>query len=148
MKKQSPLAVFFLSLITLGIYSIVWHARTRGEMNRLGQNVPTTWLIIVPLVNIWWLWKWSQGVGAVTNEKVSGVLAFILVWLLGAIGQAIIQDAFNKIEPAGASPSPFAAAAPSASPMAGSPVDMAAPAPSQDQTPPTTPTPPAGPLVQ
>ncbi len=97
MKNRSPLAVVALSLVTLGIYSIYLMVDTKGEMNRRGANIPTALLIIVPFVNIWWLWKYSEGVEKVTNGQMQAVLAFILIWLLGCIGQAIIQDSFNKI---------------------------------------------------
>ena len=97
MKKRSVLAVLVLPLVTFGIYSIYWAVKTKGEMNKLGANIPTAWLIIVPVVNIWWMWKHSEGVDHVTGGKMSAVLAFILWFLLGFIGQAIIQDSFNKI---------------------------------------------------
>src|SRR6202035_2132867 len=97
MTKRSPIAVFFLSLITFGIYIIVWRVKTKGEMNRLGSNIPTAWLMIIPLVNIWWLWEYAAGVEKVTNKGMSQVVAFILLFLLSAIGDAIIQDSFNKI---------------------------------------------------
>lgn len=122
MKKRSPVAVLLLSFVTFGIYSLYWFVKTKGEMNERGSNIPTAWLIIVPFVNIWWMWKYSEAVGQVTNEKLSGVLAFILLWLIGFIGQAIIQDFFNKVE---------AVASPSAAPVA--PVQAESPAP--DTTP-------------
>ncbi len=97
MTKRGPVAVFFLSIITFGIYIIVWRVKTKGEMNRLGCNIPTAWLMIIPFVNIWWLWEYAGGVEKVTNKGMSQVVAFILLILLSAIGDAIIQDSFNKI---------------------------------------------------
>ena len=97
MTKRSPVAVFFLSIFTLGIYIIVWRVKTKGEMNRLGSNIPTAWLIIIPFVNIWWLWEYAGGVEKITNKAMSQVVAFILLILLSAIGDAVIQDAFNKV---------------------------------------------------
>lgn len=97
MKQRSVAAVLLLPFITFGIYSIYWMVKTKGEMNNMGQSIPTAWLIIVPIANIWWYWKYSEAVGNITNEKISGVLAFILLLLLGFIGQAIIQDSFNSI---------------------------------------------------
>lgn len=96
MKQRSPIAVFLFPFITFGIYSIYWMVKTKIEMNDMGESIPTAWLIIIPFVNIWWYWKYCEGVGNVTKEKLSGVLAFILLLLLGSIGQAIIQDSFNK----------------------------------------------------
>ena len=97
MKHRSPIAVLLLPLITFGIYSIYWMVKTKGEMNERGAQIPTAWLIIVPIVNIWWMWKYSEGVGKVTNDKISDVLAFVLILLLGIIGNAIIQNFFNDV---------------------------------------------------
>src|SRR5690348_10833822 len=96
MKQRNPIAVALLPFITFGIYGIYWEVKTKGEMNTLGANIPTAWLLIVPIVNIWWIWKYSEGVDHVTGGKLQSVLAFILLWLLGPIGAAIIQDSFNK----------------------------------------------------
>jgi hypothetical protein len=97
MKIRNPLAVFLLPFVTFGIYSLYWMVQTKVEMNNRGAKIPTAWLIIVPFVNIYWLWKYSEGVEQVTGGKLSGVLAFVLLWLLGSIGSAIIQDSFNKL---------------------------------------------------
>ena len=102
MKQRSPIAVFFLSLITIGIYAIVWEVKTKNEMNKLGAEIPTAWLLIIPFVNIYWTWKYSQGVEKVTQGKISGILAFILLYLLSIIGMAIIQDTFNNVATADA----------------------------------------------
>lgn len=127
MQKRSPIAVVLLSLVTFGIYAIYWQVKTKGEMNALGAEIPTAWLIIVPLVNIWWLWKYSEGVEKVTGGKLSGVLAFILLWVLGPIGGAIVQDSFNNNV--------------SASPAAEAPVQ----APPTETTPSSTEQPPTSP---
>jgi len=95
--KRSPIAVFFLSIITFGIYSLVWLVKTKDEMNRLGSSIPTAWCLIIPFVNIWWMWQYSAGVEKVTGKALTQVVAFLLAWLLSIIGYAIIQDSFNKI---------------------------------------------------
>lgn len=105
MKNRSPIAVLLLPFVTFGIYSIYWMVKTKIEMNEKGASIPTAWLIIVPIVNIWWYWKYSEAVGNITKEEISGVIAFILLLLLGSIGQAIIQNSFNKVVVEAASPS-------------------------------------------
>lgn len=100
MKHRSPVAVFFLSIITLGIYSLVWEVKTKGEMNKLGANIPTAWLLIVPFVSLYWLWKYSEGVEKVTGGKQSTVLAFVLLILLGIVGMVIVQSEFNEVSAA------------------------------------------------
>src|SRR3989344_6278654 len=106
MQKRNPIAVALLPFVTFGIYSIYWLVKTKGEMNSLGAKIPTAWLIIVPLVNIWWMWKYSEGVEQVTGGKLNGVLAIVLLWLLGSIGGAIVQDSFNNNVSAAAASEP------------------------------------------
>jgi hypothetical protein len=130
-KNRNPFAVFFLALITLGIYSIYWEVKTKGEMVERGADIPTSWLIIIPIANIWWLWKYSMGVERVTDGKMQGVIAFILLFVLGSRGQAIIQDSFNKVEavPSAGTPSVSPAVTPS------QPTDTVSPtAPPSDPT--------------
>ena len=62
MNNRSPIAVFFLTLVTLGIYGIVWFVKTKDEMNELGAEIPTFWLNLIPFVGIWWMWKYAEGV--------------------------------------------------------------------------------------
>jgi hypothetical protein len=113
-KQRSPIAVFFLYLFTIGIYSWYWLVKTKGEMNLVNyenardagasdeeirqDRVPTAWIWLIPLAGyIWWIWKYSCAVEKVTNGRYSNGLAFLLLFLLHGLGQAIIQDAYNKV---------------------------------------------------
>jgi hypothetical protein len=106
MTQRSPALVIVFSIITFGIYALYWMVKTKDEMNTRGANIPTAWLLIVPIANIWWMWKFSEGVGKVTNNQLSGAVAFILLFLIEIIGMAVIQSALNKV--AGAPPAPAA----------------------------------------
>lgn len=99
MKNRNVIAVLLLPFVTFGIYGLYWYVATKEEMNAQGAGIPTAWLIIVPFVSYWWLWKYSQGVEKVTNAKISGILAFLLFLLVGSIGQAIVQSTFNEATP-------------------------------------------------
>lgn len=137
MKNRSPIAVVLLGIITFGIYSLYWLIDTAAEMRRRGADIPTSWLIIVPIANIWWLWKYSEGAEHVTGGKSSAVMSFLLLWLLGYIGAAIIQLSFNEV---GAEHAPGQTA-----PTAPLPLTPATPAPATVAAPPaagTTPKPP------
>ncbi len=91
--ERSPVAVVLLSFVTFGIYFIFWLATTRGEVKALGADVPTTWLFIVPFVSVWWIWKFSEGTAQVSNG--SAAVNFILLFLVGPIGAAVIQSELN-----------------------------------------------------
>ena len=97
MHKREPWLVFFLAIITLGIYGLVWWVWTKHEMNRAGAQIPTCWLSIIPFVYWYWLWKFSEGVEMVTNKEMSAGTAFVLMLLLGPIGMAIVQSSLNKV---------------------------------------------------
>lgn len=102
MTQRSPLSVFVLSIVTLGIYSIVWLVKTRREMVARGAKVPTAWLLLIPIVNLYWTWKWCEAVETVTSGKMSLAMAFILVVALnviglGIFGMALVQRAFNQV---------------------------------------------------
>jgi hypothetical protein len=97
MQRRDPLMVAFLSLITFGIYGLVWYVKTKNEMNAKGAEVPTAWLIIIPILNLLWLWEFCQGVEMVTNKGLSGAMAFLLLIFLSPVGVYIIQDALNKV---------------------------------------------------
>lgn len=103
MTQRSPAVVFLLGAIT-GIYGLIWLVNTKEEMNAQGAEIPTGWYLIIPILNLLWLWKWSQGVEKVTRQGTGAGLAFIMVVLLGPIGMAVIQSSFNKLQlaPAGA----------------------------------------------
>jgi len=97
MQHRDPIMVILLSIITFGIYYLVWLVTTKNQMNTKGAQIPTAWLLIIPLVNIWWYWRFCEGVELVTNKGMQTVIAFLLLWLLGVIGIAIIQNELNKV---------------------------------------------------
>ena len=97
MKNRNPIVVVLLTFITFGIYGLYWEVSTKIEMKKLGADIPTAWLIIIPIANLWWIYKYCMGVEKITGGKVSGVLALVLMLVLSFVGMAIIQDAFNKV---------------------------------------------------
>ena len=97
MRERSPVAVFFLPFITFGIYSLYWLVVTKTEMNSEGSDIPTAWLLIIPLVNIWWYWRFSEGVEEITRGRTSAGVAFLMLFLLPIIGPAIIQSNLNQV---------------------------------------------------
>jgi hypothetical protein len=97
MKRRSPAAPLLLPIVTFGIYSLVWMVKTKNEMNPTVDAIPTAWLLIVPIANIWWEWKYAVGVEQYTDNGMSRHAAFWLLLLLGPIGAAIVQNAFNNV---------------------------------------------------
>lgn len=61
MTRKSPITVLVLSLVTFGIYFIVWMVKAKGEMAAKGADIPTSWLLIVPIANFWYMWLRRHG---------------------------------------------------------------------------------------
>jgi hypothetical protein len=98
MQKRSLAAVILLPFVTFGIYFLVWFVKTKGELNTKGAGIPTAWLLIVPIANIYWMWKYFEGAEKVTSGKVNGVLNFVLGFFVSSIiPMAICQSAYNEL---------------------------------------------------
>ena len=97
MKKRSIAGVLLLPFITFGIYGLVWLIDTKEEMKRKGADIPSALLLIIPIGNIIWFWKYSKGVEHVTSGQSGAGGTFCLLLFLGPIGAAVTQSAFNKI---------------------------------------------------
>jgi hypothetical protein len=94
MTKQSLGNIVFLSFFTGSLFTIAWYVRTRGEMvKNYNIDLPPSWHLIVPILNIIWLWKWAGAVQTVTGGKTSQIIAF----LFGFISMLIVQNTFNNM---------------------------------------------------
>lgn len=104
MKPRSPVTVVLLSLLTLGIYALVWFVQSKNELNRTYvAEIPTAWLLLVPIAGpLYWMWKWSAGAEKATG--LSGITVFLLMWLVPIVGIPVMVSKFN----AAAAPLPSA----------------------------------------
>ena len=87
--------VILLSMFTFGIYGLYWYVSTKTEMNEEGANIPTAWLLIIPLANIFWLWKYCEGAATVTG-KMSAIGLFLLEIIFAPAAIWIIQSGLNE----------------------------------------------------
>jgi hypothetical protein len=96
MKLRSPAGPLLLPIITAGIYTLVWNVKTKNEMNpTITNRIPTAWLLIVPIANIFWLVAYARGAKEF-NGAGSTAGTFWLLAILGVIGEAILQARFNS----------------------------------------------------
>ncbi len=87
-----------VSALLLGtIYTLYWSVSTaRALRAKTGLGIPNSMLLLVPFANYWWMWRYGQAAEKYLKNKAQAVLIFILIALLGAIGNAIMQDYYNK----------------------------------------------------
>ena len=112
-KTRSPLAVFLLSLVTLGIYYCVWYYKINRELRDAGRidvspvvallAVSLGWIVIVPPFVSWYR-TFERIVAAQrtagTNGEANPILGFILyviaVFML-PVEVIYAQDELNKM---------------------------------------------------
>jgi len=96
-KCRSILMVYLLSILTFGIYYLYWAVQTKEEMNSLGANIPTGWLLIIPIANLYWWYKYCDAFAKFVSKDNNGVLYFIIFIILPIIIPAIVQSGLNEI---------------------------------------------------
>ncbi|MFT3692229.1 MAG: DUF4234 domain-containing protein [Kofleriaceae bacterium] len=87
--------VTVLSIITFGIYALVWHVQTKNEMNdQYSAGIPTAWILLIPFIGgLYWMWKWSEGAEKATGQ--SGITVFLLMMLIPIVGIPVMVSKFN-----------------------------------------------------
>lgn len=98
MKKRNLAAMILLMFITCGLYIIYWFVATKTELNARGAKIPTAWLFIIPLGNLYFFYRYAEAFAAdVLDDKdhTTALLYFILLALFMPIGIIICQDRIN-----------------------------------------------------
>jgi hypothetical protein len=111
-KHRSPVAIIIFSIITFGIYALVWTVKTKNEINSLGGKIPTAWLLIIPFANLYFIYKYSEGFSQFVKKDNNAILWFLLYLVISPVFMILVQIDLNKL-----ATSPMSPAAP-AMPMA------------------------------
>jgi len=94
-EKRNPIMVLILMVITFGIYGLVWMVKTKNEINELGANIPTAWFIIIPILNIYWSWKYCEGFANVT-QKMDAIVLFLINIVFYPALVWVVQSGLNE----------------------------------------------------
>jgi hypothetical protein len=65
-------------------------------LNELGADIPSFILFFIPIVNIFWLYNYTEGWAYVT-KKDNVIIYFILFFFIGIIMPYIVQKDLNEI---------------------------------------------------
>lgn len=104
MTKRSALTVIVLSVLSFGIYALIWQVQTKTELNRMyAADIPTAWILLVPFIGpLYFMWKWSAGAEKATGT--SGITVFLLMLAVPIVGIPVMVGKFNQAsQPAPAS---------------------------------------------
>jgi hypothetical protein len=97
-KKRDLVSMLLLIMITFGVYMGYWFAKTKGEINSLGADIPTTWLLIVPIANLYWYYKYAEGFSiSVKKDQSATPLWILLLLFVPLIAVILIQTELNKL---------------------------------------------------
>lgn len=88
LKHRSLIGVFLLNCITLTLYYIYWFFITKTEMNVINSRdakVPFFLWFFVPIVNVWWFYRFCKAMEISTKGRLNKWLAFFAPVLIGVI---------------------------------------------------------------
>lgn len=88
-KRRSLPAIVLLNIITFGIYQIYWYFITKTEMNTLNSKnykVPFFLWFFIPIINIWWFWRFAKAIEKTTKGTIGRWVAFFAPVILGILG--------------------------------------------------------------
>lgn len=99
-KKRGPIFVILAGFITLGIYWLYWFYQTTrelGEINKSDTN-PVVWTIclFIPIVNLYFIWKYCGEAEKLLNKEQSQLVLFIAWLVFFPITQYLVQVGLNK----------------------------------------------------
>ena len=100
MTKRPVGLVLIWSLLTFGLYNLVWLSRTKADLNARGADICSTWYLIVPGANLYYMWQFSAALAQLTsanprNRHIPALFAFVLQAFAWVLAPAIFQDAIN-----------------------------------------------------
>ena len=96
-KERSLLGIYLLGFFTFGLYFIYWDVSTKVEINRLGGEIPTAFLIIIPIANIYWLYRYCEDFAKYVKKDDNAILYLILFIVLPIIMPIIVQPELNNL---------------------------------------------------
>ncbi|WP_457549927.1 DUF4234 domain-containing protein [Archaeoglobus sp.] len=96
-KRRNIVKIYVLGIVTLGIYFLYWFWKSKQDINELGGNVPPAWMLLIPIANIYWLYKYAEAFSKYVKKDNNAVLWFLLFWFVTIIAPAIVQSELNKI---------------------------------------------------
>ena len=96
-QERSLLGIYLLGFITFGLYFLYWEVSTKVEINRLGGDIPTAFLIIIPIANLYWLYRYCEDFAKYVKKDDNAILYFVLFVFLPIIMPIIVQDELNRL---------------------------------------------------
>lgn len=89
--------MYILWTITFGLYGLYWFVKTKNNMNQKGAKIPTAWLMVIPLVNVYWLYKYAEGFAVKLQKDKHSFVWFLVFFFIPILTPLLVQLKLNKI---------------------------------------------------
>jgi hypothetical protein len=76
-EKQSLITLILLTLVTFGIYYLIWFYNTKEDINGIGGKIPTFFLYFIPLLNIYFLYCFAHEFVHCVRKEDNAALVFL-----------------------------------------------------------------------
>ena len=81
-KVRNRFLVYLFGFFTFGLYFWYWMVSTKNDINSQGGEIPTAWLLIIPIANIFWVYKYCESFANNIKKDNNPILWFILYLLV------------------------------------------------------------------
>ncbi len=69
--KRSLLKTTLLTFCTFGLYDLYYLIVTSKELNKVGGHVSSAWLLLVPVLNLYFVYRYAQSYAAIVKKDHS-----------------------------------------------------------------------------
>ena len=95
LKGISFVKLFLLSIVTVGIYAVYWFILVKRSLVEKGEiHLPTSWLIIVPIANVYLAWKVFESLEKVSKGKLNALMIMLISLAFFPVAVIIVHDWF------------------------------------------------------
>jgi hypothetical protein len=95
-QPRNVVVCILLCIVTFGLYGIYWAVKTKDEINSLGAQIPTAWLMIIPIVNLYFAYKYAEGFAVYVMKDKNTIMWFVLYLFLAPVAAILVQVELNK----------------------------------------------------
>ncbi|MFH1240165.1 MAG: carboxypeptidase regulatory-like domain-containing protein [Candidatus Diapherotrites archaeon] len=95
-KYRNPILVILLTVVTLGIYGIYWMYKTKKEINSLGAKIPNIILLFIPLIQLFFIYKYADGYAKFVKKDNKTIIWLLLFIFLSPIAVFLFQSELNN----------------------------------------------------